>query len=78
MRLLNWLGLFLLPLLAGCAAVSSQQPAAAVGPTSLQPSDQPFRRGVNVLGYDPYWTDAGKRRHRGAAAGRDGSLAGGP
>src|SRR3954452_9149582 len=24
--------------------------------------ESPFNRGVNVLGYDPYWTDASKRR----------------
>jgi len=36
----------------------AKQPA---GP-ALQRSDQPFRRGVNVLGYDPYWTDSSKRR----------------
>ena len=24
--------------------------------------ESPFHRGVNVLGYDPYWTDASKRR----------------
>jgi endoglucanase len=38
--------------------------AAAVQPAApvLTQADQPFRRGVNVLGYDPYWTDSGKRR----------------
>jgi endoglucanase len=36
--------------------------AAAQAPIALKASDQPFRRGVNVLGYDPYWTDASKRR----------------
>src|SRR3982750_1105258 len=41
-------------------AVSS---APAAQPTvALHASDQPFKRGVNVLGYDPYWTDASKRR----------------
>jgi endoglucanase len=35
---------------------------AAPPPASLHASDQPFRRGVNVLGYDPYWTDSSKRR----------------
>ena len=24
--------------------------------------DSPFHRGVNVLGYDPYWKDISKRR----------------
>src|SRR5947208_3421436 len=28
----------------------------------IHASDQPFKRGVNVLGYDPYWTDMSKRR----------------
>jgi endoglucanase len=46
--------------LASLAAV----PAFAAAPATprLHASDQPFRRGVNVLGYDPYWTDASKRR----------------
>ncbi len=35
--------------------------AQTAGPV-LQQSDQPFRRGVNVLGYDPYWNEGGKRR----------------
>jgi endoglucanase len=34
-------------------------PAPAV---TLKHGDQPFRRGVNVLGYDPYWTGKGERR----------------
>jgi endoglucanase len=38
------------------AAAPAQQ---AVG---LKAGDQPFKRGVNVLGYDPYWTAGGKRR----------------
>jgi endoglucanase len=37
-------------------------PVTAPPSVALQATDQPFRRGVNVLGYDPYWTDAGKRR----------------
>jgi endoglucanase len=38
-------------------------PACAAPPApSLQASDQPFRRGVNVLGYDPYWGNTGQRR----------------
>jgi endoglucanase len=36
--------------------------AVAAKPVALRQSDQPFRRGVNVLGYDPYWTKGGKRR----------------
>src|SRR5258708_30741362 len=50
--------LFLATLLSvGAAPASAAQPALA-----LHASDQPFRRGVNVLGYDPYWTDMSKRR----------------
>ena len=60
MRLERLLALLFFTLAAALpgAAVSAEQPVA---PT-LQQSDQPFRRGVNVLGYDPYWTDSGKRR----------------
>jgi endoglucanase len=65
MRLLQWLGLALLPVLASCTAAPAAGPgagpAAVPAATSLQPTDQPFRRGVNVLGYDPYWT-GGQRR----------------
>src|SRR5437868_11278516 len=50
--------LFLATLMAfGAAPVSAAPPAVA-----LHAADQPFRRGVNVLGYDPYWTDMSKRR----------------
>jgi endoglucanase len=35
--------------------------AAPAEPTLTQ-ANEPFHRGVNVLGYDPYWTDASKRR----------------
>ena len=61
MRLSRLLIACLLPLLAACAT-------PAVAPLPVQPGvalhagDQPFRCGVNVLGYDPYWTDASKRR----------------
>jgi endoglucanase len=51
--------------IALCAALLSlvAAPTFAAQPTiALQASDQPFKRGVNVLGYDPYWTDASKRR----------------
>lgn len=54
-------------LIAVCAllfALGSAPAAAAPPPASLQASDQPFKRGVNVLGYDPYWTDASKRRFK--------------
>jgi len=53
------LALFALALAVGLATPASA--AEASGPV-LQQADQPFRRGVNALGYDPYWTDAGKRR----------------
>ncbi|HZC38295.1 MAG TPA: glycoside hydrolase family 5 protein [Sphingomicrobium sp.] len=58
MRLIHGFCALLLAL-AGLAAA----PAFAAQPaTALHASDQPFRRGVNVLGYDPYWTDVSKRR----------------
>jgi endoglucanase len=41
--------------LAASAALSKSAPAQR----TLQ---SPFHRGVNVLGYDPYWTDESKRR----------------
>jgi endoglucanase len=46
---------------AACMAptVAHAQKAPSV---SLQQSDRPFKRGVNVLGYDPYWTQGGQRR----------------
>jgi endoglucanase len=49
----------LLVALAGAAALPAQAAPAAA---ALKATDQPFRRGVNVLGYDPYWTDISKRR----------------
>ena len=50
--------LFLATLMAfGAAPASAAPPAVA-----LHAADQPFKRGVNVLGYDPYWTDMSKRR----------------
>jgi len=45
--------------LAFAASAASSQPAAAPAPTMF-PS--PFHRGVNVLGYDPYWKDVSQRR----------------
>ena len=35
------------------------KPAVQQAPPILQ---SPFHRGVNVLGYDPYWMDTSKRR----------------
>lgn len=62
MRLSRLLFAALLPLLAACATASAPPPSAAGVPVALHAGDQPFRRGVNVLGYDPYWTDASRRR----------------
>jgi len=55
---------FWLSLLAAlCAYAVVPVAATAVPPPSdSKVSGQPFHRGVNVLGYDPYWTDANKRR----------------
>jgi endoglucanase len=44
------------------ASVAVVPGTATAAPAHLSAGDQPFRRGVNVLGYDPYWTDASKRR----------------
>lgn len=49
-------------LLVALAGLAAAQASAAPAGVALNPSDQSFRRGVNVLGYDPYWTDASKRR----------------
>lgn len=61
MRFLKSAFALVLTMLASCTpvpvAVSSASDAV-----SLRASDQPFRRGVNVLGYDPYWTNSGERR----------------
>ncbi|MEO8453904.1 MAG: glycoside hydrolase family 5 protein [Sphingomicrobium sp.] len=58
MRLLH--SIFALLLAFGGIAAA---PASAAPPQpSLHASDQPFRRGVNVLGYDPYWGNTGERR----------------
>jgi endoglucanase len=47
---------------AGLAAFAAA-PASTAQPTvALHASDQPFKRGVNALGYDPYWTQVDKRR----------------
>ena len=43
-----------------CAAPVAAQ-TAAPSPV-LTSANQPFKRGVNVLGYDPYWTGKGERR----------------
>jgi len=59
MRISNGFLVGLFALLGACVPPAQTAPAA---PLALHASDQPFRRGVNVLGYDPYWTDASKRR----------------
>ena len=51
------LGLFVLATFVAPPAFAAPMAAPA-----LKETDQPFRRGVNVLGYDPYWTAGGKRR----------------
>src|SRR5437588_7544167 len=50
--------LFFATLLSFAAAPALAAPPAV----ALHASDQPFRRGVNVLGYDPYWIDMSERR----------------
>ena len=45
--------------LALAASAASAQPVARAAGAALQ---SPFHRGVNVLGYDPYWKDVTKRR----------------
>jgi len=40
------------------ASAVSARPAL----TGLTQESQPFHRGVNVLGYDPYWNEGGQRR----------------
>ena len=62
MRLSKWLSALLLPMLAACAAATVQPAPPSAAAPALHAGDQPFRRGVNVLGYDPYWTDVSKRR----------------
>ena len=54
MRLLAIVLLFLG--LAACTTVPQAEPAA------LTAANNPFKRGVNVLGYDPYWKDPAKAR----------------
>ena len=62
MRLSRWLSVLILPVLAACTAVGAEPASVAVAAPALHAGDQPYRRGVNVLGYDPYWKDVGKRR----------------
>ncbi|HVU29068.1 MAG TPA: glycoside hydrolase family 5 protein [Sphingomicrobium sp.] len=49
-------------LFLGCLVAASPVMADPAAAPALQASDQPFRRGVNVLGYDPYWNKGGKPR----------------
>jgi endoglucanase len=61
MRFLKSAFALVLTVLASCTPVPlALSPASDA--VSLQASDRPFRRGVNVLGYDPYWTNSGERR----------------
>jgi len=62
MRISNGFLIGLCALLCACVAPAQTAPVSVSQPLALKASDQPFRRGVNVLGYDPYWTDASKRR----------------
>jgi endoglucanase len=49
-------------ILSALAMIAATPALAAEAPPVLTQANQPFHRGVNVLGYDPYWTDASKRR----------------
>ena len=61
MRLLQLVCALILATIGSC--VSSLAAAApAQQPVALKAGHQPFKRGVNVLGYDPYWTAGGQRR----------------
>lgn len=52
---------FALLLLAFAGVASAQVPASKPSVERLG-VESPFHRGVNVLGYDPYWTDPSKAR----------------
>lgn len=39
-------------------------PAAAIAAAPGEAAEQPFKRGLNVLGYDPYWTDPSTARFK--------------
>jgi endoglucanase len=49
-------------ILSALAMIAAAPALAAEAPPVLTQANQPFHRGVNVLGYDPYWTEASKRR----------------
>ena len=57
MRLRHFCALVVLAMFGAVPALAmqSQQPM-------LTQANQPFHRGVNLLGYDPYWGNSGKRR----------------
>ena len=61
MRLLKLVCAFVLATV-GSVLPSSVSAAPAQQPVALKAGDQPFKRGVNVFGYDPYWTAGGQRR----------------
>src|SRR5438270_5566569 len=53
----------MLKLILAAALSLAASAAAAQPPTkAFPPLVSPFHRGVNVLGYDPYWQDTSKRR----------------
>ena len=61
MRLLKHLCALLLGAL-GSMTLASEAFRAEAAPIVLTQESQPFHRGVNVLGYDPYWNAGGERR----------------
>src|SRR5215469_1065841 len=64
MRLFRHLVAFLPFALASLVFVpeASAAEAQALSQSPLTQESQPFHRGVNVLGYDPYWNAGGQRR----------------
>ena len=46
--------------LTGCSMTPAPMPTPA--PDGIAAGAMPFHRGVNVLGYDPYWKDPAKAR----------------
>lgn len=62
MRLLGHLCALLQLAMAGAILAPAAFAAQAGQPLALTQESQPFHRGVNVLGYDPYWNPGGQRR----------------
>ncbi len=48
--------------LALSASLFASAAMAQTSPHAVAPMASPFHRGVNVLGYDPFWNDVSKRR----------------